>query len=905
MTEVVAVPARPAHLSPSSAGSPSRRTVIAAGAWAVPAITLVAQTPAFAASGQETLVLTSAPAGVVPATGATPITASMTTGAGAPATARPVSLAGPTGSTFGNASGVTDGAGKYATTLDLGTPWADPGRSITVSAVSGAITGSGSFTVLGANLYDYSGGGQQAQRVFPSPVVRSASGATTDLVVLQDGTVWSRNAHADGSAFSRVAGISDAVSVTVMFGGVGTFYALRSDGTVWGWGGNAGGQLGDGTTRDRPTPAPVPGLTGVTQISASNGVLYALKSDKTLWALGANSVNGSAGIGSTEQKYFPLTQVVNGTDVASVTARLRGGYFIKTNGELWSWGQGAGGSIGDGLETDRPSPVGITAPDTASVHTGLTAVDWNTNVTFCIKRDGGVYGWGMNTNGQLLDGTTTNRVNPVHIPALAGMIDILPSAGKVYGLKADGSVWMWGGNGTTLTNITPTRPVTRLSDSMFTAYRDRGFLITGGTTLTVGVASPVTAGAPAAVTATVASGTNGVAGAPLTLTTTAPATLAASSGQTTSAGTFSTTLTTDAWTTPGTSLRVTAIDGANAAAASTTVLGANMYDFTGNSGAQAQRVFPSPVVRSASGATTDLVVLQDGTVWSRNSHSDGSAFTRVAGITNAVNVTVLFGGVGTSYALKSDGTVWGWGGNSAGQLGDGTTRDRSTPAPIPGLTGVTQISAGQGTFYALKSDKTLWALGATNVNGQAGVGIAENKLIPLTQVINGTDVAYVAGRIRGGHFIKTDGSVWSWGQGSGGSIGDGLEIDRPSPVKLTAITGVASIHTGLTAVDWSSNVTFAIKTDGTVWGWGMNTNGQLLNGTTTNNPTPTRISALTGITHIVPSSGNVYARQNNGTLFTWGANGNPPVQTLTARTITRLSDSVRTAYRSRVFLITP
>ncbi|MBD8218036.1 hypothetical protein IFU40_05225 [Microbacterium sp. CFBP 13617] len=904
-----AVPPAPVASPPnptlSSAGIPSRRAVVAAGVWSVPAIALVAQTPAFAAgSGQDTLVLSSSPTGVVPAAGPTSLTTTITTQTGAPAVGQSISLTGPFGSTFGNASGVTDGTGRYTTAFDLGKPWADPGQFITVSAVSNTATGTGSFTVLGANMYDYYYIAEQAQRVFPSPVVRSASGLNTDLVVLQDGTVWSRNSQSGGGAFSMVAGITDVASVAVSFNGVGTYYVLRNDGTVWAQGDNQGGQLGDGTTQNRATPAPVPGLAGVTQISAANGTLFALKNDKTLWALGFNNGGGQAGVGA-ESAPIPLTQVTNGTDVAYVAGRQSGGYLVKTDGTVWSWGGALDGSIGDGSNIDRPAPVKLPAlSDVVSVHPGFAAFNWNSNVVFAIKADGTVWGWGMNTFSQLADGTTTSRPTPAPIPGLTNITHIVPSSGKVYARKADGTLLVWGVYGdVTPTPFTVDRPVTRLSDSVFTAAHDRDILITGGTTLAVDIASTITAGTAAPVTATVTDGTTGVAGSALTLGATAPGILAATSGQTSSAGTFGTTLSTDTWTTPGTSVRLTASDSANAATDTTTVLGANMYDYNDGSAVQAQRIFPSPVVRSASGVFNDLVVLQDGTVWSRYYGTNpDAAFSMVAGITDAVAITVSWRNL-TFYVLRKDGTVWAWGANAFGQLGDGTTIDRSTPAPVPGLTGITQISAGIGTLFALKNDKTLWALGANSNGGQAGVG-AESAPIPLTQVTNGTDVTYVKGRARGGYLVKTDGTVWSWGQSMNGSIGDGSNTDRPAPVKLTAITDVVSIHAGLDQVLWESNVTFAIKTDGTVWGWGMNSYGQLLNGTTTSNPTPTPISGLTGITHVVPSSLNVYAQKTDGTVLTWGANANTPTPITVDRPIIRLSDSVITAYRSRTFLIT-
>jgi alpha-tubulin suppressor-like RCC1 family protein len=145
-------------------------------------------------------------------------------------------------------------------------------------------------------------------------------------------------------------------------------------------------------------------------------------------------------------------------------------------------------------------------------------------------------------------------------------------------------------------------------------------------------------------------------------------------------------------------------------------------------------------------------------------------------------VEAIAGGQSHTIALKSDGTVWAWGHNDYGQLGDGTTTMRTTPVQVSNLSGVHAIACGTHHVVALKGDGTVWTWGR-NVNGQLGDGTWTDRHTPV-QVEDLNGVCAVAGG--GDHTIalKCDGTVWTWGRNLDGQLGDGTSRFRNTPVQV-------------------------------------------------------------------------------------------------------------------------
>ena len=280
----------------------------------------------------------------------------------------------------------------------------------------------------------------------------------------------------------------------------------------------------------------------------------------------------------------------------------------------------------------------------------------------------------------------------------------------------------------------------------------------------------------------------------------------------------------------------------------------------------------------AAGGNHSLTHKNDGTVriWGNNGTGqlgNGTTETAINPIqfTDFNGVTAIAGGGNHSIALKSDGTAWTWGQNLYGQLGDGTFVNKTSPVQVVGLTGVIAVAAGGETHtLALKSDGTVWAWGPNNFGqlGDGTSGIAASKNTPV-KVIGLSDVAAIAG---GGYHslaLKSDGTVWAWGFNVYGQIGNGTTGTAVSaPVQVKGLTGVVAVAGGY-------DHSLALKSDGTVWSWGHNNVGQLgidISGAGTDKSSPMQVKNLSGVTAIASGYYHSLAVKSDGTVRAWGYN---------------------------------
>ena len=222
-----------------------------------------------------------------------------------------------------------------------------------------------------------------------------------------------------------------------------------------------------------------------------------------------------------------------------------------------------------------------------------------------------------------------------------------------------------------------------------------------------------------------------------------------------------------------------------------------------------------------------------------------------------------------SLAVKGDGTLWSWGANTQGQLGLGNTTAYSSPKQVGALTSWAKVSAGRQASFAIKSNGTLWTWGF-NSAGQLGLGNTTDYSSPK-QVGTLTNWLQISSSYIMAHVsaIKTDGSLWTWGVNNKGQLGLGNLTSYSSPKQVGSLTNWLQVATLYQAV-------ISVKTDGTIWSWGRNNTGNLGLGNTTYYSSPKQIGLLTNWLNV--SGGGYYnfatAVKTDGTLWSWGGGNN-------------------------------
>lgn len=271
----------------------------------------------------------------------------------------------------------------------------------------------------------------------------------------------------------------------------------------------------------------------------------------------------------------------------------------------------------------------------------------------------------------------------------------------------------------------------------------------------------------------------------------------------------------------------------------------------------------------AAGAFHSLSVLSDGTVWSIGNNDygqlgDGTTTATAGSGVRAVdlaNVGSVAAGDRHSLALDMNGTVWSWGNNAQGQLGDEELAESLTPSPV--FARAQSIAAGGRHSLALATDGTVWGWGA-NESGQLGVGGTANSF-EAAAVPNLSNVKAIAANGDHSLALTADGAVWAWGANGRGQLGIGATQNRSAPTRVSALNGAQSIAAGRTH-------SLAIAGEGAVWAWGANGDGQLGNDGTEDSSVPVQVLNIGGATAIAGGDGFSLAILSDGTTQAWGLN---------------------------------
>jgi alpha-tubulin suppressor-like RCC1 family protein len=617
------------------------------------------------------------------------------------------------------------------------------------------------------------------------------------------------------------------------------------------WGNNQWGELGLDSSQNFDAPTQVDSVSTWAQISVggNNGFAVAVRNNGTLWSWGSGA-NGRLGSGNLISRSSP-TQVGALSNWSLVSCGEQHTLSIKTNNTLWAWGSNTNGRLGDGTAVTKSSPVQIGALSTWS------QVSAGNAFSLALRTNGTLWAWGANASGQLGDGTTVDRSSPVQVGSLSNWAQV--SAGTINSLavKTDGTLWAWGsgsggalGDGTTVNKSSPIQ-IGALSDWA---------QVSGGANYSLAIKTNGTLWAWG-------SGSDGKLGFPATFVNNpSPIQIGALSDWAQVAATrqHSLAIKTDgslwAW-------------GLN----SRGQLGIN-DNFSRSSPVQVGSLTGwTKIAGQSYGSTLDFSMgINAGQLYGWGENATGvitSNFVPNATLPQFVGLDYTQSSLNYSSvaAIRTNNTLWAWGLNSDGQMGDGTVANKSSPVQIGALSDWAQVSVGGGgQTLAVKTNGTLWTWG----NGDNGA-LASNSINSRSspaQVGSLSDWAQVSASGRStGYAIKTNGTLWAWGSGASGAIGDNTITTRSSPVQIGALSNWAQVSGGSQTV---LNHALAVKTDGTVWAWGLNTNGQLGDGTVEARSSPVQIGALSNWAQASAGDSHSLAVKTDGTLWAWGSNTN-------------------------------
>ncbi|MGO8673906.1 MAG: choice-of-anchor tandem repeat GloVer-containing protein [Capsulimonadaceae bacterium] len=648
---------------------------------------------------------------------------------------------------------------------------------------------------------------------------------------------------------------TDITTAVAVAAGNESSLALLPNGTVWAWGYNTDGELGNGSSvAFSSAPVEVTGLSGVKAIAAGEYHCLALLSNGTVWAWGLNG-NGQLGNGTTTNSDVPV-EVTGLTGVIAIATGGDHSLALDEDGNVWAWGLNGNGQLGNGTTTDSDIPVEITAIG------GVIAIAGGEDHSLAVNLEG-VEAWGANAYGQLGDGSTVDSDVPVPVTGLGGDIvtAVAGGLGHSMALTSSGSVYAWGddqygelGNGSTTNSSFPVR-VLDPADSI-------NYFFSQVTAISAGGEHSMAEGPGGAIRSwgLNASGELG------------DGTLASSNTDVSVHGMNGVVSMSAGWTH---SLAVAGIGSPLTAG----------YNYCGELGDGNTTNSSVPmqvksltfnltgVITIGGGSAHTLAIQSDGTLWSWGDNqygqlgigttTDTDSPVQVSQSTGLTEPTAIAGGLNHSLAIQS-GDVWGWGWNIYGQIGNNSTASVSVPTSVSGLSNVTGIAAGDNHSLAVESNGSVWAWGV-NEYGQLGLP-AEDPIeskVPV-QVSGVSGMTAVAGGSGHSVGLRSDGTVRAWGLNTSGQLGNGSVTSSYSPVTVSGLTDVTAIAAG-------GLHTIALRSDGTVWCWGDNQYGELGNGTMANSSVPTQVTGLTAV--IAIASGEYYslALRADGTVWAWGA----------------------------------
>ena len=639
-----------------------------------------------------------------------------------------------------------------------------------------------------------------------------------NLAIRADGSLWAWGSRAHGKLGVGTTSGTQTSPINVQPGttwaSVSTFLnhsaGIMTDGSLWVWGVGLSGQIGDGATSSRSVPTNIKPGTTWKAVAVGNGYTTGIMEDGTLWAWG-NNANGRTGLGTMAGNTTTPTQVQPGTTWKAVAAGDNHTLAVMEDGTLWSWGSNAYSQLGLGGLGGGSSPRQI------GTESDWVSVAASGGHSLAVREDGSLWAWGNNRQGQIGDGTGGGRFDGVGTPAhvYPGTAWISVSAGENHtvALRSDNTFWIWGDGRDGQLGVegygvreapTPVKPgtewqVVSAGQRHTVALRADGTIWAWGYNIRrqlgqgmeqVGTNTPVQVG-------TDSDWVYVTAGWEYNMAIRADGSLWG-------------------WG-----------DGGNGRIGDCETQAA---------GVGGDRPYPVPVA--------------PGTTWR----------------------TVAAGRMHT-FGIQTDGTLWAWGSNGQGRLGvvAGGTQLLVPTQVMPGTTwkavaaGTNSGTAPVGHSLGIQADGTLWAWGS-NQHGRLGDGTETNRS-PL-RIGEATDWVSVAAGDQFSVGVRGNGTLWGWGNTTGGRTAVG-----PSPSNAhLALTPRQAPGSGWTSVSASRGHSVAIRDDGSLWTWGVNDYWQILGVTAGSSRDPVRIGTETGWSSPTAGGDHSAALRADGSLWVWGSN---------------------------------
>lgn len=673
--------------------------------------------------------------------------------------------------------------------------------------------------------------------------------------------------------------------------------ALKSDYTLWAWGDNIYGKLGDGSTITRSSAVQI-GSSSWTTISAGGTHTAAIRTDNSrIYTWGLNS-SGQLGLNTAYSGSY-WTQISEGQYHTLA---------IRSDGALFVWGRNQYGQLGFGDTVIRSSPTQLGTSSWSAVEAGASH-------SIAITSDGKLFVWGDNTYGQLGN-------NPTAVNISWSKIAISSSGSHVMALRNDGTLWTWGegslgrmGDNTAASKSSPIQ-VGALNTWIDIGVGDAGAAAISSIDNALWIWGSGTSGVIGDGSAGQARSSPSFVGNNFKKVTGGVTTFAAidynnygyvwgDGGK----GALANNRTDISYSSP---VLINSTDTWSSFSINGHILGiktdGTLWAWGTNTGGElglGDIIFrSSPVqvgtsswIAVSAGGSFSAAIRSDGGLftWGRNSagqlgHTDvganGNSTTILrsspvqiglspSGVTGYVSWSAIATGNEHLLAIKySDNTLWGWGVNSVGQLGNGLVTSRSSPVQI-GTSTWSQIQAGTSFSCGLASDGKLYTWGLNNA-GALGDGTTANKSNPTqigttisslsSPVQIASDKSWIAIGAGEGHSLAITnlGALWSWGRNDQGQLGDTTKVYKSSPVQITSGTSYVAVYAGGTH-------SVALKSDYTMYAWGYNVSGQVGDTSVVSRSAPVQIGASSWI-QITAGKDHSAAIKFDNTLWTWGLN---------------------------------